>query len=55
MVNAGPNVGDDAITKQLSQKRDRNYHKVNQPNKGTACFKIFHQNIRGLGKKLVNY
>jgi len=51
MVNAGPNVGDDANTKHLSEKRDRNHHKGNQPNKGTSCFKTFHQNIRGLGKK----
>ena len=27
-------------------------HKVNQINKGTIYFKIYHQNIRGLGKKV---
>ena len=27
------------------------FHKVNQINKGTIYFKIYHQNIRGLGKK----
>jgi hypothetical protein len=26
-------------------------HKVNQIHKGTIYFKIYHQNIRGLGKK----
>jgi len=44
-------MGDDANIKQSRQKKDRNYHKVNQINKGTAHLKIFHQNIRGLGKK----
>ena len=27
------------------------YHKVNQTNKGAIYLKIYHQNIRGLGKK----
>ena len=34
-----------------AKNNDRNYHKVNQFNKGIALFKIFHQNVRGLGKK----
>jgi len=29
----------------------KRYHKVNQINKGTIYFKIYHLNIRGLGKK----
>ena len=29
----------------------KHYHKVNQTNKGTTYLKIYHQNIRGLGKK----
>ena len=29
----------------------KQYHKVNQINKGTMYLKIYHQNIRGLGKK----
>jgi hypothetical protein len=33
------------------KKKDENYLKVNQIYKGIALFKIFHQNIRGLGKK----
>jgi hypothetical protein len=51
MVNTGPDLGNDANIKQVCQTKDRNYHKVNLTNKGTAYFKIFHQNIRGLGKK----
>jgi hypothetical protein len=51
MVNTGLNVGDNANIKKSHQKKDGNYHKVNQINKGTALFKIFYQNIRGLGKK----
>ena len=51
MVNDDLNVGNDANTKQLCQKRDGNHHKVNQPNKGTIYFKIFYQNMRGLEKK----
>jgi len=35
----------------VTHSNNRNYHKVNQINKGTVYFKIFHQNIRGLGKK----
>jgi hypothetical protein len=50
MVNADLDVRDDAKIKH-SRKKRTNYHKVNQPNKGTVYFKIFHQNIRGLGKK----
>jgi hypothetical protein len=34
-----------------AKKKRRNYHKVNQRNKGTVYFKIFHQNIIVLGKK----
>ena len=33
------------------KKRAGHCHKVNQLNRGTIYFKIFHQNIRGLGKK----
>jgi exonuclease III len=49
-------VGDDAnikhsCAKQKNNNKNRNCYKVNQPNKGTVYFKIFHQNIRGLGKK----
>jgi exonuclease III len=51
MVNTGLNLGNDANIKQIRQTKDRNYHKVNLTNKGMAYFKIFHQNIRGLGKK----
>ena len=29
----------------------KNYHEVNQTNKSTIYFRIFHQNIRGLGMK----
>jgi hypothetical protein len=50
MVNAGLNVGDDAKIK-VTSKKDTNYYKVNQINKGTVYFKTFHQNVRGLGKK----
>jgi len=32
-------------------KKYGSYRKVNQINKGTALFKILHQNIRVLGKK----
>jgi len=34
-----------------AKKKDANYYKVNQINKGTVYFKTFHQNIRGTGKK----
>jgi hypothetical protein len=51
MVNTGLNLGNDANITQICQTKDRNYHKVNLTNKRTAYFKIFHQNIRGLGKK----
>ena len=34
-----------------SHAKKRKLLKVNKTNKGTALFKIFHQNIRGLGKK----
>ena len=50
-VNADLNVGDDANNKQSRPIKDGNYYKVNQRKKGTVYFKIFHQNIRGLGKK----
>jgi NAD-dependent SIR2 family protein deacetylase len=39
------------LTLNSHAKKDGNYHKVNQINKGIVYFKIFHQNIRGLGKK----
>jgi len=56
MVNTGLNLGKDASIKEVHQTKDRNYHKVNLTNKGTAYFKIFHQSIKGLGKKnLENY
>ena len=29
----------------------KHYHKVNQTNKSTPYLRIYHQNIRGLGKK----
>ena len=51
MVNTDLNLGNDANIKQVPQTKDRDYHKVNLTNKGTAYFKIFRQNIRGLGKK----
>ena len=51
MVNTGLNLGNDANIKQVCHTEDRNYHKVNLTNKGTVYFKVFHQNIRGLGKK----
>ena len=56
MVNTGLNLGKDASIKEVHQTKDRNYHKVKLTNKGTAYFKIFHQSIKGLGKKnLENY
>jgi hypothetical protein len=51
MVNTGLNLGNDANIKHVRQTKDRNCHKVNLTNKGTVYFKIFHKNIRGLGKK----
>jgi hypothetical protein len=51
MVDSRLNLGNDANIKQVRQTKDRNHHKVNLTNKGTAYFKIFHQNIRGLGNK----
>jgi hypothetical protein len=50
MVNTGFNLRNDANIKEVHQTKDRNCHKVNLTNKRTAYFKIFHQNIRGLGK-----
>jgi hypothetical protein len=44
-------LGNDANINQVCQTKDRNYHKVNLTNKGTAYFKIFNHNIRGLLKK----
>ena len=37
------------------KKRAGHCHKVNQLNRGTIYFKIFHQNIRELGKKTVEH
>jgi len=37
------------------KKKDRHYLKVNELNKGTVYFKIFHQNMRGLRRKSKNY
>ena len=51
MVNIGLNLGNDANIKQVRHTEDRNYHNVNLTNKGTVYFKVFYQNIRGLGKK----
>jgi hypothetical protein len=39
------------LNSHAKTKKDGHSHKVNQLNKGTVYFKIFHQNIRGLGKK----
>ena len=50
MVNADLQVGDGANNKQARPVKDGNYCKVNRRKKGTVYFKIFHQNIRGLGK-----
>ena len=35
----------------FKKKKKGNNDNVKKPNKGTIYFKIFHQNIRGLGKK----
>jgi len=52
MVNADLNEGCDiSITQPFQEKKDRHYLKVNQQNKGTVYFKIFHQTIRGLKRK----
>ena len=51
MVNADLHVGDGANNKQSQPIKDGNYYKVNERKKGTPYYKIFHQNIRGLGKK----
>jgi hypothetical protein len=51
MVHADHNVGVEASIKNLRRREDRNYFNLNQPNKGTVYFKIFHQNIRGLAMK----
>ena len=39
------------LNSNAKKKKDGNYHKVNQINKGTVYIKIFHQNIRGFGRK----
>jgi hypothetical protein len=51
MVNSGLNLTNEANTKRVCQTKDRNFHKINPTNKGTAYFKTYHQNIRRLGKK----
>ncbi len=52
MENADLKVGDVVTTRLSSQKqKDVNFHKANQPIKSTTYFKLFHQNVRGLGKK----
>jgi hypothetical protein len=51
MVSAGLCVEDDGNIKQSRQKKKTEIIRVNQINKRTVCFKIFHQNIRVLGKK----
>jgi len=50
MVNTYPNIGDVTNIKNL-KKKEGNYDNVKKPKTGTAYFKNFHQNIRGLGKK----
>ena len=51
MPLSGVKVGDDANSKQSRPIKDGNYYKAKQRKKGTVYFKIFYQNIRGLGKK----
>ena len=52
MVNADLKVGNVVTTRLSSQKQKIvNFHKANQSIKSTTYFKLFHQNIRGLGKK----
>ena len=52
MVNADLKVGNVVTTTLSCQKqKDVNFHKTNQPIKSTTYFKLFQQNVRGLGKK----
>ena len=52
LVNADLNVVVDINIRQLcTEKKTRHFHQVNQLNKGTVYFKIFHQNTGRLRKK----
>ena len=51
MVNADLNVDDANTTQLCQQKKNPNFHNVNQTSKGTVYLKIFHPDIRGSGKK----
>jgi len=52
MVNTDPNIEDAANTKRLKKKKGGgNYDNVKKTKESTVYFKIFHQNIRELGKK----
>ena len=51
MVNADLKVGNVTTRLSCQKQKDVNFHKTNQPIISTAYFKLFHQKVRGLGRK----